>query len=111
MNKRIEMLRSLDFDFYVGKGKFSASSSKNSKDWELAFGKLLEYKAKNGHCNVPTKTSPLGRWVANQRKKYKDWNQKNTSPSDANNKEVMRRFDQLEKNGFVFQLGRGNAKK
>ena len=58
MNKRIEMLRSLDFDFYVGKGKFSASSSKNSKDWELAFGKLLEYKAKTGHCNVPTKVRP-----------------------------------------------------
>ena len=58
MNKRIEMLRSLDFDFYVGKGKFSASSSKNSKDWELAFGKLLDYKAKTGHCNVPTKVRP-----------------------------------------------------
>ena len=58
MNKRIEMLRSLDFDFYVGKGKFSASSSKNSKDWELAFGKLREYKAKTGHCNVPTKVRP-----------------------------------------------------
>mmetsp|Transcript_29800 Transcript_29800/g.70856 ORF Transcript_29800/g.70856 Transcript_29800/m.70856 type:complete len:378 (-) Transcript_29800:1313-2446(-) len=107
MNKRIELLRSLDFEFYVGKGTFSASSPKNSKDWELAFGKLLEYKATKGDCNVPTKTSPLGRWVANQRKKYKGWNQKKTGAS----KEVMRRFDQLQKIGFVFELGRGNAKK
>lgn len=107
MNKRIELLRSLDFEFYVGKGTFSASSPKNSKDWELAFGKLLEYKATKGDCNVPTKTSALGRWVANQRKKYKDWNQKKTGSS----KEVVRRFDQLQKIGFVFELGRGNAKK
>jgi len=58
MNKRIELLRSLDFEFYVGKGTFSASSPKNSKDWELAFGKLLEYKATKGDCNVPTKVRP-----------------------------------------------------
>lgn len=45
--------------------------------------------------------------VANQRKKYKGWNQKKTGAS----KEVMRRFDQLQKIGFVFELGRGNAKK
>ena len=58
MNQRIQRLRSLDFEFYVGKGTLSASSSKNSKDWELAFRKLLEYKATKGDCNVPTKVRP-----------------------------------------------------
>ena len=67
-----------------------------------------------GPCPSLSTTRPISNivhhQVANQRKKYKDWNQKKTA-SDEKSKEIMRRFDQLEKIGFVFQLGRGKAKR
>ena len=40
--------------------------------WDERFGELVEYKAENGHCNVPQKERPLGNWVSTQRQKYKE---------------------------------------
>ena len=40
--------------------------------WDANFEKLKAYKAKNGHCNVPGGSGPLGDWVNYQRKAKKD---------------------------------------
>ncbi len=43
--------------------------------WDKAFSELLEFKNENGHCLVHSKHKqngvPLGRWVTNQRVKYR----------------------------------------
>jgi hypothetical protein len=35
--------------------------------WDTRFVELVEYKEKNGHCNVPRKTGSLGSWINRQR--------------------------------------------
>ena len=40
------------------------------QSWDIMYGRLLEYKRKNGHCRVPQyykEDQKLGRWVDNQR--------------------------------------------
>ena len=39
--------------------------------WGIKFQELQSYKAKHGHCNVPTTTFKLGRWVDSQRQQYR----------------------------------------
>eukprot|EP00979_Chaetoceros_neogracilis_P012810 scaffold3485_cov259-Chaetoceros_neogracile.AAC.12 len=41
--------------------------SKFDGKWNILFMKLVEYKQKNGHCNVPRKNGSLGRWISTQR--------------------------------------------
>jgi len=35
--------------------------------WNTRFIELEKYKAKNGHCNCPTKNGSLGKWISTQR--------------------------------------------
>jgi hypothetical protein len=73
------------------------------REWEVNFSKLCVFKKKHGHCNVPTKSSPLGRWVSIQRelKKCKDAD----LPSNYENPPItdgqIRRLHQL---GFTWSL-------
>ena len=46
-------------------------------DWHRHYNELLEFKAINGHCNVPARYVPnnrLGIWVTSQRQQYKNLN-------------------------------------
>ena len=36
-------------------------------DWEDRYSELEDFKRRNGHCNVSTKSGPLGIWVGTQR--------------------------------------------
>ena len=43
--------------------------------WDIWYGKLINYKEKHGHCNVPNRwpeNKQLGSWVGTQRKAYQD---------------------------------------
>ena len=40
--------------------------------WETRFDELVQYKAKHGDCDVPTKQGKLGTWVGTQRGAYRD---------------------------------------
>ena len=39
--------------------------------WEEWFDELVEYKEKNGNCNVPQRLGALGKWVNKQRTAYR----------------------------------------
>ena len=39
--------------------------------WDERFAHLVQFKEKHGHCNVATHRTPLGRWVATQRQRFK----------------------------------------
>jgi hypothetical protein len=46
-------------------------------DWQKHYNELLEFKAINGHCNVPARYLPnnrLGIWVTSQRQQFKNLN-------------------------------------
>eukprot|EP00979_Chaetoceros_neogracilis_P009752 scaffold2205_cov268-Chaetoceros_neogracile.AAC.1 len=42
-----------------------------NENWNTRFVELVEYKQKNGHCNIPTKNGFLGTWVAHQRGSFR----------------------------------------
>ena len=42
--------------------------------WEERFDELVDYKEKNGNCNVPVKQGALGKWVSSQRTSYSKGN-------------------------------------
>jgi len=44
------------------------SSTENFKE---SLNQLIDYKEKNGNCNVPQSQGPLGTWVSNKRQRYK----------------------------------------
>jgi hypothetical protein len=77
--ERIEKLESIGFEW------------KLRKSWEDMFKSLVEFKNKNGHCNVQWdyKDDPqLGIWVRNQRVNYE------------NNILSQKRIEKLESVGF-----------
>ena len=48
---------------------------KNQKSWKERFEELLEYKAKNGDCQVPVRfkeNQQLATWVRTQRRYFKE---------------------------------------
>ena len=49
---------------------FNWGSSAQPK-WQDHYNELREYKAEQGHCNVPQSQGPLGKWVVNQRQARK----------------------------------------
>mmetsp|Transcript_23009 Transcript_23009/g.47800 ORF Transcript_23009/g.47800 Transcript_23009/m.47800 type:complete len:321 (+) Transcript_23009:156-1118(+) len=68
--------------------------------WEFRFDQLKEFKAVNGHCNVPYRYSidpTLGRWVQNQR----EFRKKRTLRKD--------RVERLEELGFQWIMRKGNT--
>ncbi len=63
--------------------------------WDHRFNALVEFKNKNGHCNVPYRwkeDTQVGRWVQNQREFYK---RKTLSPE---------RYNRLKEVGFAWSL-------
>mmetsp|Transcript_3969 Transcript_3969/g.6058 ORF Transcript_3969/g.6058 Transcript_3969/m.6058 type:complete len:80 (-) Transcript_3969:125-364(-) len=48
----------------------------NDKKWNVRFHQLEAYKAKHGHCNFPTKSGKLGKWIGTQRQYYRDYPKK-----------------------------------
>ncbi len=48
----------------------STSSGSYTDTWQTRLEELKEYKAKNGHVEVPQKYLPLGTWVNKQRNEY-----------------------------------------
>eukprot|EP00979_Chaetoceros_neogracilis_P002778 scaffold453_cov278-Chaetoceros_neogracile.AAC.28 len=67
-----------------------AYTSKNHEKWNRQFMDLVEYKATNGHCNIPTKSGSLGIWVSKQRVLFRC------------NKLKADRHDKLVEIGFTF---------
>jgi hypothetical protein len=67
-----------------------AYTSKNHEKWNRQFMDLVEYKTTNGHCNIPTQSGSLGRWIHRQRKLFRC------------NKLKVDRHDKLVEIGFTF---------
>lgn len=69
---------------------FEFANSRNEKQWEEMFNKLLEFKEKFGHVNVSSRyeDKTLANWVNSQRKAYKA------------NKLAQHRYDKLVGIGF-----------
>jgi superfamily II DNA/RNA helicase len=87
-NERIERLDEIGFIWDV-----------LSANWEEMFEDLLEFKKKNGHCNVPSRWSEnpkLSRWVSTQREFCK-----NRKLSDS-------RVKRLEEAGFEWNIRETN---
>ena len=61
--ERINSLKEIGFSWEV-----------HNDGWEAKFKQLEEYKAENGHCNVPQSHPELGIWVNTQRSLYKKGN-------------------------------------
>ena len=85
----IDRLNGIGFDW-----KCARTSS-----WEIQFNELINYKAKHGDCNVLSSLGKLGRWVHEQRKKYKK------------NKLAQDRIDRLNCAGFDWTPPRGGSRK
>jgi uncharacterized protein YbgA (DUF1722 family) len=66
--KRKDLLDEIGFVW-----KAPARSHDKDKQWNKQYEKLVEFKRKNRHCNVPQKyeqDKSLGKWVATQRAKH-----------------------------------------
>ena len=61
---RIQKLESIGFQWSLRCG---LSKDEKTVQWDAQFQKLKKYKEMHGHCNVPTKSGRLGRWVNRQR--------------------------------------------
>ena len=60
---RIDRLNSIGFNW-------APQKLESEGLWNTRFSELVEYKAKHGDCNVPSRQGKLGRWVNKQRMKY-----------------------------------------
>jgi hypothetical protein len=66
MVDRYEKLVGIGFTFE------DARFATDHEKWNTRFMKLVEYKEKNGHCNIPTtKNESLGTWIYTQRALFK----------------------------------------
>eukprot|EP00578_Thalassiosira_sp_NH16_P010495 CAMPEP_0181110142 /NCGR_PEP_ID=MMETSP1071-20121207/18557_1 /TAXON_ID=35127 /ORGANISM="Thalassiosira sp., Strain NH16" /LENGTH=523 /DNA_ID=CAMNT_0023193895 /DNA_START=437 /DNA_END=2005 /DNA_ORIENTATION=- len=72
-SERVQCLKSIGLESSIGKGTLGKLCSRNINEWEKQFADLLRYRDANRTCDVPTKCTSLGRWVSNQRKKYRDF--------------------------------------
>jgi len=90
LNKeRLDKLDEIGFEFDV---------AKKTLPWQTRFEQMLEFKEKNGHCNVPRhyKENPaLGEWVHRQRESY------------AKGEKIIQgeRMEKLEAVGFKWRTG------
>jgi len=60
--QRMQLLNDIQFPFIPHKQTLS---------WDKRYEELVEFKAKFGHCKVPRLYGTLGKWVSDQRIKYK----------------------------------------
>ncbi|GFH61992.1 hypothetical protein CTEN210_18468 [Chaetoceros tenuissimus] len=74
---------------------------KYSEIWQERYKQLKEYKAENGHCNVPQRYEPnkaLGTWVRRQRQEYRKMSE------GAHSSMTDEQVEKLESIGFVWVL-------
>ena len=90
---RIDRLNGIGFDWTPPRGGVPGVP------WETRFDELVQYNAKHGDCNISTKQKPLGRWVNDQRLKYK------------NSKLSQDRIDRLNGIGFDWTPPIGGSRK
>ena len=73
--EQIKFLKEIGFEWEVSSPKYSARRKEvDDQRWNERYNQLIDYKDKNGHCNISTygKTNvKLGRWVDHQRTAYK----------------------------------------
>ena len=70
--KRIAKLDKIGFEWDRSHVKLFQRNLRNDEDWNARYKDLIEYKRRNGNCNVPKRypaNPKLGRWVGNQRTK------------------------------------------
>ena len=68
-------------------------TQQQSEQWAKRFQELKDYKEENGDCNVP-QGAGLGNWVSEQRRTYRAWANKESSPM------TDERIQKLESIGF-----------
>ena len=66
MDERVAALNAIGFEWET-----VTTYRPNGELWNERLRDLREYKKANGHCNVPQRQGPLGRWVTEQRSLYK----------------------------------------
>ena len=72
--ERIQKLESIGFEWCGDDDetlRVMWDNEDNFRERIERFQELQCYKAKHGHCNVPTKSGVLGRWVGYQRNQYR----------------------------------------
>lgn len=73
---------------------------------------LCKYKEESGHCDVPSnqtgKWKTLGEWVKRQRKVYRTFH---STREVQGSRDLIDRFDRLNKIGFKFRIGSGMGRK
>jgi hypothetical protein len=80
---------------------FVWAKRKGQPSWDARFHELIEYFAREGHSNVPTKFTDnpaLGRWVSTQRSQYKMF--KNNEESQM----TQDRIERLESLSFKWRM-------
>eukprot|EP00979_Chaetoceros_neogracilis_P006079 scaffold1211_cov227-Chaetoceros_neogracile.AAC.7 len=45
----------------------NTKAKSHDEKWNILFMELVEYKQKNGHCNILTTNGSLGKWISKQR--------------------------------------------
>jgi hypothetical protein len=68
-----------------------AYEPKHHEIWNRHFMELVEYKKKNGHCNIPRRNGILGGWIARQRTLFQS------------KKLIADRHEKLVGIGFIFE--------
>ena len=66
----------------------NTKAKSHDEKWNILFMELVEYKEKNGHCNIPTRNGSLGSWINRQR---------------ASKKLKADRYEKLVAIGFAFE--------
>lgn len=80
----VEMSNPFLFEPHIDLGNVTVSNSdpvsKPALTWLSRYEDLEQYKEIYGHCNVPSRHGPLGRWVEDQRKNYRSFKEGKSSP-------------------------------
>jgi hypothetical protein len=56
-----------NMDDRIDMHNMNAREKHEHEKWNKRFMELVEYKEKNGHCNLSTKNGSLGQWISTQR--------------------------------------------
>jgi len=70
-DERVQKLESIGFQWSLSFGDVIRGDKTRKNIWDARFHELVAFKAKHGHCNVPSRSGKLGRWVNRQREQYR----------------------------------------
>ena len=71
-NERTILTDTLEEQLTIMGFEFDKSAGGIEGKWDAKFQLLKEFKMEHGHCMVSRRHKELGRWVSDQRKKYKE---------------------------------------